>query len=166
MRPWEERECVERNGTRRVVIRLRSRGGEGRSSSEDRLSSSSCEQGRRGALGLFKYPVCRIHQHETKWLYTRGPKNSTRKRAHLGPSNEGECARETQEHSPVAHRHSPRSFVSSLSATPGGPHSWLPGVPPVPPRPRRSINDWPTAPCLNRPGAGDKDEDGATEVLT
>ena len=31
-----------------------------------------------GVLTAFKYPVCRFHQDEIKWLCSRGPKNSVR----------------------------------------------------------------------------------------
>jgi hypothetical protein len=42
-----------------------------------------------GVPTVFKYPVCRIHQHETKWLCTRRPKNSARKESPLGAIEQG-----------------------------------------------------------------------------
>lgn len=77
-----------------------------------RLHLMSMEE---GVLTAFKYPVCRFHQDEIKWLCTRGPKNSARERAHLGPSNEGERARDTREYSAGAH---PRSLC--LTRSPAG----------------------------------------------
>jgi hypothetical protein len=89
------------------VIRLRGEGEEEEEEKEGEVEKTGyrlhlMSMG-EGALTAFKYPVGRFHQDEMKWLCTRGPKNSTRKRAHLGPSNEGGRARKTREYSPVAH---------------------------------------------------------------
>jgi hypothetical protein len=95
------------------------RGREGGRSQEDKLSPSSCEHGRRGSHGL-QVPRLSDPPARDNVVVHEKAQNSARKRAHLGSSNEGEHARETREHSPVAHPRPPCLTRSPARAAGGG----------------------------------------------
>lgn len=67
---------------------------------------SSCGHGRKGPHGL-QVPRLSDPPARDKVVVHEKAKNSARKSTYLRPSNQGERAHETREHSPVAHRRSP-----------------------------------------------------------
>ena len=75
---------------------------------EGRLSSSTCEHGRRGSHGL-QDPVYQIPLRRDKVVVHEKAQNSARKRAQLGPSNEGERAHED---AGALTRHSPSFTIA------------------------------------------------------